>query len=122
MVYDPLTEVIDEPLIVTNDTVDRLRAFRHREPKLRMLPGVDVTKKRVFLTTVLNDLADRLVLGIQTHPRKLWVLSEFQRSLELVELEDTEEREHFGMELEEIMNILGIESSDGLLACYLGGI
>lgn len=34
-------------------------------------------------------------------------------SLESVEGEDTEGREHFGMEIELIMDILGIDSSDG---------
>jgi hypothetical protein len=87
-----------------------------------MLPGVDVSEERARLSKVLNDLVDRLTQGIESHPTKLWVLTEFQRSLELVEQEETEGREHFGMELEGIMDILGIESSDGLLACYLGGM
>ena len=71
---------------------------------------------------MLNDLADRLLADIAKHPSKLWVLTEFQTALKLVEEEDTEGRDHFGMELENIMDILGIESSDGLLAAYLGGI
>jgi hypothetical protein len=50
------------------------------------------------------------------------VLTEFQTALRLVEEEDTDGRDHFGMEMENIMDILGIESSDGLLAAYLGGI
>lgn len=59
---------------------------------------------------------------MSTNPTKLWVLAEFQRSLALVENEDTEGREHFGTELKSIMDVLGIGSSDGLLAAYLGGI
>jgi hypothetical protein len=50
------------------------------------------------------------------------VLEQFQPSLEAAESEDTEGREHFGTELEMIMEILGIDSSDGLLTHYLGGI
>jgi hypothetical protein len=50
------------------------------------------------------------------------VLKQFQESLEIVQEEDTEAREHFGMELERVMDILGIESSDGVLTHYLGGI
>jgi len=49
-------------------------------------------------------------------------MKQFQRFLVKVEGEDTEGREHFGMEIEEVMDILGIESSDGLLAFYLGGL
>jgi hypothetical protein len=67
-------------------------------------------------------LLDRLLCDIEAHPSKLWVLTEFQKALVLLEGEDTEGREHFGMEMENIMDILGIESSDGLLTAYLGGI
>jgi len=102
--------------------MDALFAFRVREPKLPMLPGVDVAEERARLSSILNDLADRLIQGVKAHPAKRWVMTEFQRSLELVEHEDTEGREHFGMELEEMMDILGIDSSDGLLARYLGGM
>ena len=49
-------------------------------------------------------------------------MRQFQRSLVRVENEDTEGRDHFGTELETIMGVLGIESSDGLLTFYLGGI
>jgi hypothetical protein len=120
--YDPLIEIVDEALIINPEIMERLSAFRLREPKLPMLPGVDVSEERARLSKIVNDLVDRLIQGVEIHPTKLWVLTEFQRSLELVEQEDTEGREHFGMELEQIMDILGIESSDGLLACYLGGI
>ncbi|MBQ5942923.1 DUF4844 domain-containing protein [Massilia sp. AB1] len=119
---DPLAEVVDEQLAITERVLEELAAFRRREPKLPMLPGTGVFEERLRLSNVLNDLADRLIRGIARHPTKLWVLTEFQRSLELVEQEDTEGREHFGMELERIMDILDIESSDGLLACYLGGV
>lgn len=121
MAYDPLVEVIDEPLTIDPTIVEQLRKFRD-QPKLANLPGDDVFEERLRLSKVLDDLVDRIIHGIEGHPTKLWVLTEFQYSLELVEQEDTEGREHFGMELEHLMDILGIESSDGLLACYLGGI
>lgn len=121
MAYDPLVEIVDESLTINAAIVEELSAFR-RQPKLANLPGVDTSDEHTRLSTVLNDLADRLIQGVEDNPTKLWVLTEFQRSLELVEQEDTEGREHFGMELERLMEILGIESSDGLLACYLGGI
>jgi hypothetical protein len=49
-------------------------------------------------------------------------MAEFQRHLTKVQLEDSEGREHIGIEVEEVMDILGIESSDGLLSFYLGGL
>ena len=42
--------------------------------------------------------------------------------LEAVQHDDTEVRDGVGTELEALMDLLGIESSDGVLAYYLGGI
>lgn len=121
MTYDPLVEVVDEPLAIDAGVMERLREYR-RAPKLRHLPGVDVTEERERLEHILDDLVDRLLDGVEENPSKLWVLTQFQPSLASVEGEDTEAREHFGMEVETIMDILDIDSSDGLLSFYLGGI
>lgn len=121
MTYDPLCEVIDHSLTIDEPRVAQLRTFR-RAPKLINLPGSNVMEERERLEGILNDLIDQLLNGIETNPTKLWVLTQFQPSLESVEGEDTEAREHFGMEIESIMDILGIDSSDGLLSFYLGGV
>lgn len=121
MDYDPLSEVIDEPISVDNSVLEELRVFRHME-KFDDLPGVDTTDEKQRLSKVLNDLLDRLLDGVEANPGKLWVLTEFQKSLKLVQCEDTEGREHFGTEVEYVMDILSIDSSDGLLAAYLGGM
>ena len=121
MSYDPLTSVEDEPLEVEPETLDSLRQFRARD-KVAMLPGVNTTAEKARLSTALNAVADSLLQGIESNPSKRWVLGVFQAALVPIQEEDTEAREHFGMELEELMDILGIESSDGLLSFYLGGI
>ena len=121
MNYDPLSEVIDEPIEVDDSTVMKLHILKAVE-KFGSLPGENTAEEKERLSTILNALLLRLISGVQAHPTKLWVLAEFQRSLAQVENEDTEAREHFGTELESIMDVLGIESSDGLLAAYLGGI
>lgn len=118
---DPLSEVIDEPLDINPSVVTELRIFRSRE-KFLHLPGVDVAKERERLSKVLDDLSDTLLQGVEANPTKLWVLTQFQKYLVAVQDEDTEGRDHFGREVEQIMDILGIESSDGLLSAYLGGI
>jgi len=46
-------------------------------------------------------------------------IRKFQFLLEPMFEEDTEAREHFGLELEKIMDILHIESGDGLLSYSL---
>ena len=70
----------------------------------------------------MNRLVDGLLAGLASNPNKKWVMAQFQKSLVRLEGADTEAREPFGMELESIMDILGIESSDGLLSHYLGGL
>lgn len=121
MTYDPLSEIVDEPLAIDEAVFNQLTAFRE-QPHLVNLPGVDPTLERERLSKVLVGLVDALLNGIQANPSKLWVMSQFQRYFVLVEEEDTEGREHFVNEVEEIMDILGIESSDGLLSFYLGGL
>jgi len=49
-------------------------------------------------------------------------MGQFQRYLETLGAEDTEGREHLGVEMERMMDIVGIQSSDGLLRFYLGGV
>lgn len=121
MNYDPLSEVSDAPIEIDESTLVKLRILRVID-KFDALPGENTTEEKSRLSAILNDLLDRLIAGVQANPAKLWVLTEFQHSLKLVENEDTEAREHFGVELESIMDVFGIESSDGLLAAYLGGI
>jgi len=121
MSYDPLSEVMDEPIELDETMVDKLNILRVIE-KFADLPGENTVEERARLSAVLNNLLDRLIAGIQARPTKLMVLTEFQHALKLVKGEDTEGRDHFGAELELIMDVLGIESSDGLLAAYLGGI
>lgn len=119
MNFDPLTRVIDEPLKIDTAVIRGLENFRAAS-KLDSLPGVDTRAERARLSSVLNNLADRLIDGIRANPNKLWVMRQFQLSLVEVKYEDTEGREHFGTELEKIMDVLGIASSNGLINYYLG--
>lgn len=50
---------------------------------------------------------------------KLWVMRQFQPSLDAVGMKDTKARDHFGIHLQRVMDILHIESSEGLLSFYL---
>ena len=88
MARDPLANVVDAPLFIVPRVMDALRAYRVSAP-----PGAPVA------------LADTLLAGIEAHPTKFWVMQQFQKSLEQVD----------GGELEKLMDILGIASSDGVL-------
>ena len=118
MTYDPLSDVIDEPLSISPETVHQLEAFRVSE-KFTDLPGTDTAVEQARLSEVFNELLNRLIAGVLSNPSKLWVMRQFQQSLDAVGMEDTEARDHFGIHLERVMDILHIESSDGLLSFYL---
>jgi hypothetical protein len=119
MAGDPFALVQDAPLFIVPRTLEQLRAFCDG-PKLGDLPGPSPSPERERLAVVLDDLAKRLLAGVEGHPTKFWVLKQFQESLEMVKDEDLEAKEHVGMEIERLMDILGIGSSDGVLTHYLG--
>ena len=118
MNHNPLSEVVDEPLLVTPQAVQQLTILRESE-KFNDLPGTETAEEKERLSQVLNKLLDKLIAGAQNNPSKLWVMAQFQMALEAVLMEDTEAREQFGVYLEQVMDILNIESSDGLLNFYL---
>ena len=119
--YDPLSKVDDEPLHINAGIFQALVSFRS-QTKLLNLPGTDTVLERERLSKVANCVADALIRDVEANPSKRWVMRQFQIFLVTLGAEDTEGREHLGAELERLMDILGIASSDGLLAFYLGGI
>ena len=118
MSYDPPSEVVDEHLPISEQSMQELIALRASE-HFPLLRGIDTAVEKARLSLVLNGLRDRLVAGVLANPSKLWVLSQFQLSLEAVQGEVTKGRDHFGSHLEQIKDILHIESPDGLLSFYL---
>jgi hypothetical protein len=67
------------------------------------------------LAVHIDELLDRLIESIAEHPTKSYVLAEFARTLKCFEREDSEDQDSVLQYLENIMDILQIESSDGLL-------
>ena len=100
MARDPLADLVNAPLFIMPRVLDRLRAYRAGPP---------------FLTGELDALVDTLLAGIEAHPTKFWVMKQFQKTLERVGDEDAAARDLVGGELEKLMAILGIDSSDGVL-------
>jgi Domain of unknown function (DUF4844) len=118
---EPLSQVVDAPVPVNDELIDELNRFR-LAPKFELLPGVDTQREKARLALPMDSLIVALIDGIRENPSKLWVMGHFERALLKVQHEDTEVREHFGLEMERLMDILGIDSSDGMLSFYLGGI
>jgi hypothetical protein len=71
--------------------------------------------------SAINYLLESIIRNIEHNPQKDFVMDEFMKALGNFEGEDTEEREHACEYLEQIMTILGIESSDGKINSWLYG-
>ena len=121
MTYDPLSAVVDAPLSVSGGMIHALSELRCAE-KFLELPGEDTTVERQRLTAIFNGTLDKVIAGLKSNPRKQWFMAQIQPALAEVAHEDTEAREHFGMYIEKVMDIVKIDSSDGMLSFYLGGI
>jgi len=115
----------DQALLVSAVMMAKLDDMRKR-PKYVDEPGTIYNGMRPEIArrlaeAQLNTLIDRLRQQIAATPNKKFVLREFSKTLAQFEQIDTEDRERLCGYLEEIMDILGIESSDGLLNRWMYG-
>ena len=112
----------DHPLTVSAETIEQLRALRAKPKFLDetdlLYPGAPNENVRVRAEAPLNALLDRLVLELPDNPKKSFVLGCFKDTLRQFNGFDTEEQERMGRYLEEIMDILGIQSSEKLISVW----
>lgn len=69
----------------------------------------------------LNALIDRITQGIRNTPTKAFVLDEFRKTFPWFETSDTEDRDRFCRYLEDIMDAVGMDSSDGVINDWMYG-
>jgi hypothetical protein len=115
----------DQQLEVTHVTLARLAELRER-PKYLAVAGTSYNglrpeRARLLAERQINGLIDRLREGLASNPSKKFVLGEFAKTLAEFEPIDTEDREQLLRYLEDIMDMLGIASSDGLLNRWMYG-
>jgi Domain of unknown function (DUF4844) len=113
----------DHSLNVTPETLARLAELRkaakfHRE---NFYPGAMSEGERLIAQHFVNDMLDRLQSALNPASRKAFVMAEFLKMLRHFEQWDSEEREQVCTYCERVMDILGIQSSDGLLNQWLYG-
>ena len=110
---------------MNQDMLAQLNALRER-PKFVAEPGtlyngLRPEEVRQVAEHKLNDLIERLISGAGDPPAKDFVLAQFAETLDRFPGSDTEDRERMCDYLSEIMDILVIESSDGLLNRWMYG-
>jgi len=103
--------------------IDALRSLREeRKFSSHLLyPGAPNEETRTHCETWVNTLIDSLLDGLPSSPTKSLVLSQFKSHLDHFGNQDTDERERVCGYCEQIMDILGIESSEGVLNNWLYG-
>jgi hypothetical protein len=104
------------PMSVASDKKHALESFvalpKFREEGLYRPPS---EVARLKYEARVNALAKRLLAKLTPPPSKADVLNEFKPTLKEFEYEDSEDRDQLLRYIERIMDIFGIESSDGLL-------
>jgi Domain of unknown function (DUF4844) len=115
----------DQQLEVSERILTSLNELR-TETKYIEVPGSPYNGmrpeyRRKIADGQLNSLIDRLRNELASKPSKRFVLSEFKKTMAEFESIDTEDRERLLRYLQEIMTILGIGSSDGLLNRWMYG-
>jgi hypothetical protein len=113
----------DQTLNLTSAVLDQLALLRSA-PKFQedgLYPGAATEEIRKSAELAINKMLDRLRSGLPGSPQKSYVLSEFLAMLKAFEGDDTEEREKACTYCERVMDLLGIESSDGVLNTWLYG-
>jgi hypothetical protein len=115
----------DQKLEISQHTIAKLSELRVRTKYVSMpgtiYNGMKPESSRLLAEEQLNRLIDRLRDALPSKPSKRFTLAEFARTLSEFEAIDTEDREQLLRYLEEIMDILGIASSDGLLNRWMYG-
>jgi hypothetical protein len=115
----------DQKLEVSQQTIAKLSELRVRTKYVDMpgtiYNGMRPERSRLMAEAQLNRLIDRLRDGLPSNPSKKFALAEFAKTMAEFEATDTEDREQLLRYLEEIMDLLGIASSDGLLNSWMYG-
>jgi len=105
-------------LKVDESTISQLHQLR-KEAKFLDLPGEPAPGERRRLEPLMNNLLDRLIAGVRSHPSKSWVIEQMDPTVEAFHLEDTEARERCLDYIERMFRILGIPNDGGAFRKYM---
>lgn len=107
----------EQTLVVTPQVISQLRALRE-EPKFTDLPGAPAAAERRRTEPLFDELLDSLLVGLPQNPSKKWVLAQLDPVVAKFHLEDTELRERCVVYVQRILDIVGVEKTDGVFYKY----
>lgn len=115
-------------LSITTAVLDQLRAFRAvpkfgpDESRFPGYVGYLPETSRADAEQALNATIDAIIEGLPNQPTSALVLERFAKGLLWFADSDTEDRERCCDYLVQVMDIIGLESSDGLLNRFMYGM
>jgi hypothetical protein len=116
----------DQSLALTPAAFAKLDGLRSEPKYVEVLAvgysGLRPEPERRMAEAQLNDLIDQVRHGLAATPTKAFVLREFAMTLARFEPTDSEDRDRLCRYLEQIMDIVGIQSSDGMLGRWRYGL
>jgi hypothetical protein len=115
----------DQKLVVTAATLEQLLSLR-QQPKFTpneklFYHGAPYEGRRLAGEKAIDSLLEGLIVGLPHAPRKSFVLKSFKAVLPKFEPYDSEEKDRTVSYLNEVMDILGIQSSNELLNVWRYG-
>ncbi|MBR1124651.1 DUF4844 domain-containing protein [Bradyrhizobium lablabi] len=115
----------DQKLDVSPATISGLTELRGRTKYVEVFGtiynGMRPEAARLQAEEQLNRLLDRLLDQLPSNPSKKFAMKQFAETLDQFDAIDTEDREQLLRYLKEIMDLLGIADSGGLLARWMYG-
>jgi hypothetical protein len=116
----------DQSLALTPAAFAKLDRLRSEPKYVEVLAigysGLRPEPARRMAEAQLNDLIDQMRHGLAATPTKAFVLREFAGTLARFEPTDSEDRDRLCRYLEQIMDIVGIQRSDGMLNRWRYGL
>lgn len=108
MAGDPLPPIVDAPLFIVPRVLEGLRAYRTAQ---KNVSGPDAARLRA----AIDGLAERLLAGVEAHPTRFWVLTQCRKTLDSLGAAEPAARQQLRIELEKLMEILGVANADAAL-------
>ena len=113
----------DQQLNISPQKINDLNKLRQQTKftKQNDYPGAPDERIRTVSEQHINSLLDRLITGLPLAPRKSFVLQHFKITLTALHDYDSEERDQAAQYLDEIMTIVGMQSSNELINVWRYG-
>ncbi len=108
----------EQNLSINQHIIEQLKALRGAD-KFTDLPGYDTKEEKQRLQNHLDNMLDKIIVGIEKNPKKSWLVSEMKPTIQEIYLEDTEARDRFVAYTQQVFGIVGATISGSEFSEYM---